>query len=172
MPELTLKLTKREGGRHVTTVVRADGTVTSQRFTEANARFFVQHDLTHYAVETVLGHARGFYGLVAEGWNISDFNAPWPRGRLPRDIDPTESFVSLFDSERATGRQWTAEEFNASLAQFHAAHPGSTAPRPVTATDLGKIRAELARLRAAWEALPVGGSLELPFDRPSLAPAR
>ena len=172
MPELTIKLTKREGGRHVTTGVRADGSVTSQRFTEANARFFVQHDLTHFAVETVLGHARGFYGLVTEGWNLSDFNAPWPRGRLPRDIDPTENFVSLFDSERATGRAWTAGEFNAALAQIHAAQPGSPASRPVTETELGKIRAEITRLRAAWEALPVGDTLELTFDRANLAPAR
>ena len=172
MPELLIKLTKREGGRHVTTLVRADGSVTSQRFTEANAPFFVQHDLTHFAVETVLGHARGFYGLVGEGWNLSDFDAPWPRGRLPRDMDPTEGFVSLFDSERATDRHWTAEEFNTSLAQIHAAHPDSTAPRAVTDRELGKIRAEITRLRAAWEVLPVGDTLDLVFDRAHATPVR
>jgi hypothetical protein len=172
MPELTIKLTKREGGRHVTTCVRADGSVTSQRFTEANAHFFVHHDLTHYAVETVLGHARGFYGLVIDGWNLTDFGAPWPRGRLPQDMNLSENIVGLFDGERATGRRWTADEMNASLAQFHAAHPGFAPPRPVTEADLGKIRDELARLFRAWEALPVGGTLDLAFNRASPTPAR
>src|SRR5258708_34396707 len=102
MPELTIKLTKREGGRHVTTCVRADGSVSSQRFTEANARFFVHHDLTHYAVETALGHARGFYGLVADGWNLADFGAPWPRGRLPQDMDLSENIVR--SEERRVGK--------------------------------------------------------------------
>ena len=26
---------------------------------------------------------RGFYGLVALGWDLSDFGKPWPRGPLP-----------------------------------------------------------------------------------------
>ena len=60
---------------------RADGTVTRQRQDPAKAQFFVRHDLTHYALETVLGHRRGFYGLVAEGWDFTDFGSPWPRGR-------------------------------------------------------------------------------------------
>jgi hypothetical protein len=170
MPELTLRVTKREGGRHVTALVRMDGTVTTRRFTEANANFFVHHDLTHYAVESGLGHTRGFFGLVADGWNLSDFGAPWPRGRLPQDLDLTENIVGLFDSERASGRQWTAEEFNTALAQFHAMHPGFGALRPVTEAGLANIRAELTRLFRLWQDLPVGDTLELGFDRASLVP--
>ena len=172
MPELTIKLTKRAGGRHVTTCVRADGSVTSQRFTEANARFFVHHDLTHYAVETVLGHIRGFYDLVTDGWNLTDFGAPWPRGRLPQNMNLSENIVGLFDGERAAGHRWTADELNASLVQFHAAHPGFAPLRPITEAELGKIRDKLARLFQAWEALPVGASLDLAFDRASPASAR
>jgi hypothetical protein len=59
---------------------RADGTATWERKEEPNAWFFVAHDLTHFAVETILGYRRGFYGLVAEGWALSDFGTPWPRG--------------------------------------------------------------------------------------------
>jgi hypothetical protein len=29
------------------------------------------------------GPAGGFYGLVAEGWNLTDFGKPWPRGPVP-----------------------------------------------------------------------------------------
>jgi len=170
MPKLTIRLTKREDGRHVTTLVRADGTLTTQRFTEATAIFFVHHDLTHFAVESVLGHARGFYGLVADGWNLPDFGAPWPRGRLPRDLDLAENVVGLFDTERANGHTWTADEFNAALSQYQAAHPEFAAPRPVTEAGLGKIRNELARLFRTWQTLPVGATLELAFERADLAP--
>ena len=37
--------------------------------------FFALHDLTHYAVETVLGFREGFYGLVAAGGELYRFVA-------------------------------------------------------------------------------------------------
>ena len=46
-------------------------------------RFFARHDLTHYAVETVLGYGLGFYGLLAAGWEFTDFGAPGRAGRFP-----------------------------------------------------------------------------------------
>jgi hypothetical protein len=100
-PELTVAVTKHADGSTVFRLTRADGTATWQRTRGATGAFFPPHDLTHYAVETVLGHRRGFYGLVAEGWDLGDFGAPWPRGRLD-DADPSELIVGFLDRTGST----------------------------------------------------------------------
>src|SRR5688572_10933786 len=80
---LLIRLKKDADGGAVLSATRSDGSVTWQRQTPQQAAFFVRHDLTHYAVETVLAHRRGFYGLIADGWTFDDFSAPRPRDRFP-----------------------------------------------------------------------------------------
>ena len=63
--------------------VRADGSLTWQKQTDRHAAFFALHDLTHFAVETTLGYARGFFGLIAEGWDFEDTGGKGARGPLP-----------------------------------------------------------------------------------------
>lgn len=67
MPDLMIQIKKKTDGSAALSCRRADGSVTWQRQEGRQGCFFPLHDLTHYAVETVLGHPRGFYGLVAEG---------------------------------------------------------------------------------------------------------
>src|SRR4051794_10411053 len=98
MASLLIKITKRTDGGYVIACERRDGTVTWQKGT--NAMFFPLHDLRHFAVETEMRHRRGFFGLVAEGWEFTDFGKPWPRGPIPADADPSELIVGLLDSER------------------------------------------------------------------------
>jgi len=64
-------IAKQPGGSGVLRCRREDGSVTWQKQTKHAAHFAV-HDLTHYAVETVLGYRRGFFGLIAEGWDVED----------------------------------------------------------------------------------------------------
>ena len=91
--------------------------------------------LTHFAVETTLGYAHGFYGLVADGWDIADFAAPWPSGPLsgrrargradrvvgwsfaaPRDL---KSRRRIAFSARSDGRPRTMDEsFDFGLARM------------------------------------------------------
>jgi hypothetical protein len=143
---------------------RRDGSVTWQRQQGAQGRFFPLHDLTHYAVETVLRHARGFYGMVASGWDISDFGAPWPRGRIPADAAPSELIVGFLDTERASGTRWTAADFNDKTALYYAEHNLATTPPTLTDDDLARVRQRRAQLFAEWDAVPPGGTLELTFD--------
>ena len=103
-PQMVIRIKKGADGRTSLSCARADGTSTWQRLEGAQASFFPRHDLTHYAVETVLGRRRGFYGLVAAGWDLSDFGTPWPRGKLPKDANLVEMIVGFFDSERASGQ--------------------------------------------------------------------
>src|SRR5437867_7459222 len=160
MADLTIRIKKNPDGTAALTCTRANGTVTWQRQKGAQARFFPRHDLTHYAVETVLGHRRGFYGLVAEGWDFSDFGTPWPRGPLPADADPSELIVGFLDAERASGREWTAAELTEQAAQFYAAHAPAGVPPVLTDNQLERIRARMRELFARWEAVAPGETLE------------
>lgn len=160
MTDLIIKIRKNADGSAILSCLRADGSVTWQRQTGVQGRFFPIHDLTHYAVETVLGHRRGFYGLVAEGWNVTDFGAPWPRGRIPADADPSELIVGFLDAERAGGVEWPASDLNDTL-RLH--NPG--AGWQVSQGQLNEIRAVRADLLLRWEALPASESLELGFER-------
>jgi hypothetical protein len=163
MPALTIRIKKNRDGTAALSCTRADGSVTWQRQQGAQARFFPRHDLTHYAVESVLGHRRGFYGLVAEGWDMSDFGTPWPRGPMPADADPSELIVGFLDAERASNARWTATDLNAKVGlYFDTHHIASTLG--ITDDQFTRIRERRGELFAMWEAVPPGEVLELPFD--------
>jgi hypothetical protein len=165
MPALTIRIKKGSDGRTAAlSCTRADGTVTWQRQEGAQAAFFPRHDLTHYAVETVLGHRRGFYGLVAEGWDFDDFGSPWPRGPIPADADPSELIVGLLDAQRSYGAEWTAAELAEHAAQFYANFLPAGVSLALTDDQLARIRARMRDLFARWEAVAPGETLELIFD--------
>jgi hypothetical protein len=168
-PPIVIRIKKGADGRTSLSCTRSDGTTTWQRQQGAQASFFPRHDLTHYAVETVLGRHRGFYGLVAAGWDLSDFGTPWPRGKLPKDANLTEMIVGFFDHDRATGEMGTAEELNAYLATFGIENV-LPAPEKFTDEDLSRVRQRRGELFAQWEAVQPGSVLELRFDPAALAP--
>jgi len=167
MPDLLVHLTKHAPDDYALTCVRAGGTTTSQRTRGDSAQFFPFHDLTHLAVETVLGRRSGFYGLVCDGWQLSEFAKPGVSRRLPAEAVATEQLVALFDGERVVGGPWTAAEFNASLAEYLKNSGRDCTPAPLTEAELARVRAEHARLAALWLALPAGETLELRFVRPA-----
>lgn len=158
MAELRIRMKKGRDGPHTLACTRADGSTTVQHNRQG---FFPLHDLMHYAVETVLGYRRGFYGLVAQGWGLEDFGAPWPRGRLPADLDPVEEVVGRLDLEAATGHPTDAGELNAMVREW--AEGKAWKPAPITAAELDRIRALAGDLRSRWLALEPGGSIDLVF---------
>src|SRR4026207_1340011 len=157
MPELLIRIKKKSDGSAALSCLRADGLVPrpGQGQGGVQGRFSPIHDLTRYAVETVLGHRRGFYGLVAEGWDLSDFGAPWPKGRLPADLDPSELLVGFLDSERAGAVTWSADDFNAKTAIYYAQQGRSGSCR-ISPGQLERVRAMRDELIARWRALPPG----------------
>lgn len=170
MPALTIRIKKKTDGSAALSCVRADESVTWQRQEGVQGRFFPFHDLTHYAVETVLGHRRGFYGLVAGGWELSDFGAPWPKGRLPADLDPSELIVGFLDAERAGGVEWSAADLNDKAAVYYTQHrlPGECR---ISEAALRRIRALLRELFARWREVPPGRTLQLSFEPGAGEPA-
>lgn len=161
---LVVRLKKKTDGSAALSCVRPDGSVTWQRQEGRQARFFPRHDLTHFAVESELGYRRGFYGLVAEGWDITDFGTPWPRGPLPPDADPSELIVGFLDMERAAGLEWSAAEFNEKAASYCRDHAMAGPPPTLTDEELGRIRARMRALFARLDAVSPGESLELTFQ--------
>jgi hypothetical protein len=163
---LTVLLKKKADGSAALSCRRADGSVTWQRQEGAQGRFFPLHDLTHFAVETELGYAQGFFGLVAEGWDITDFGRPWPRGELPAEALLAELIVGFLDGERASGTRWSIEELRASAASY-AVQSGRPVDLGVREMDLDRIRERRGQLFGQWAALGAGETLELRFPVPS-----
>lgn len=169
MPHLTLQFAKRKDGGALLRCIRADGSATWQRQDDNRAAFFPLHDLIHYAVETELGFGRGFFGLIADGWEITDTTGQGARGPLPDEAIEVEYIVSALGAERAGGSVCTAEEFN-HLASTFAKTRGRPEPRPLTDADLTKVRSHIDELFVRWRALAAGATLELRFDRCSRGP--
>src|SRR6266542_4285718 len=150
----------------VLTCLRDDGTTTWM----AERPGFVYHDLAHYAVETVFGWRIGFFGLVESGWELSssNFGRNTHTGeRLPMPgapEGPVEYVVGLFQSERRGNLR--REDFRDALALYC---PEALAQWSDERAD--QVRRRIRDLFAAWEAIPPGGSLELPFPDDRIAAA-
>ena len=69
---MVIQLKKGRDGPATLACVRVDGTRTWGK----EHPFFPVHDITHCAVESVLGYDQAFFGLIAAGWDIDDFEKP------------------------------------------------------------------------------------------------
>lgn len=159
---LIIQFTKRKDGGALLRCVRNDGSATWQRQDDDRAAFFPRHDLTHYSVESELGFSRGFYGLIADGWEIAETTGQGARGPLPDEAIEVEYIVGALGAERSGDSDCAAKEFN-DLAQVFAKSKGRIEPRPLTNAELGRVRSRMSELFARWNALPPGGTLELTF---------
>jgi hypothetical protein len=124
--------------------------VTWQKQTR-HAEHFALHDLTHFAVESTLGYRHGFFGLIAEGWEIEDTTGKGSRGPLPPEALEVERIVGMFDTERGSGVLLTAEDFNGHIT------------RQLTDAEIARVRACRGGLFSRWFAVEPGGTLELQF---------
>jgi hypothetical protein len=168
MPDLTIRIKKKTDGSAALSCTRADGSVTWQRQEGHLGRFFPLHDLTHYCVESVLGFDRGFYGLLAEGWDISDFGKPENRGQDFSQAGLVEVVVGMFDLERMSGERGDADDLAAKITSYYESRD---LPRPdivVTQTQIDDVRALRANLFECWRELPAGEAMELEFNRQSV----
>jgi hypothetical protein len=163
-PELRIRFTKHQDGTVVLQCVRGDGSATWERH-DKQAVFFSFHDLSHFAVETVLGLRRGFYGLIAEGWDIPDTTGKGKRGKLPSESILVEHVVGLLDRERVGGSSaLSAAEFNSQIAEF-VANDHLEVDRTFSEVELAAVRQRIQDLQREWAGVAPGLFLELTFDR-------
>lgn len=163
MSLLAIRFKKGRDGSVALTCTRRDGSITWQRQEGARASFFVLHDLTHYAVETVLGCRRAFYGLVAEGWEFDDFVDTGARERLPAEALRVETLVGLLDMERSDGVARTAAELGEQAALHYESKGVSGEPPRPTEEQLHRIRERRQELFAQWAGISPAESMELAF---------
>ena len=152
---MRVQITKCADGAGVLRCVRDDGSVTWQKQTDRHAAYFSLHDLTHFAVETALGFRRGFFGLIAEGWDIEDTTGKGARGPLPPEAGQAETIVGLFSAERAGGVIWTVDEFN----EFGA----MTGARKLTFDEIVRVKKKRSELFQQWAEVAPGATLALTF---------
>jgi hypothetical protein len=166
-PDLRIRLKRHSDGSASLTLTRRDGSVTWQRQTGSLALVFPQHDLTHFAVESTLGYRGAFYGLVADGWEISDFAKPWPRGPIPVEAREVEILVGLFDGMRSARGQLDAAEINQQLLVLvnDSKFADQITPRVLTDADVAAVRQLRDALLDRWSAIQAGDALELEFNR-------
>jgi hypothetical protein len=164
MADLIIRIKKKTDGSAALSCIRPDGSTTWQRQEGQLGRFFPLHDLTHYAVESVMGFQRAFYGLVAEGWDLSDFGTVESRGKIPDEAGLAESVVGLFDLERMTGERGNAEQMNEQLRTARADR-GLSTTLSITDEQIARIRELRAELFDRWKTVPPGEALELSFHR-------
>ena len=160
--DVIVEFTKRADGRTILRCIRDDGSITWQRNHDQHAAFFPLHDLLHYAVETGLSYTRGFFGLLAEGWNIDETTGNGARGPLPNEALEVEYLVSAFSAERAGGGAPMADEFNQLAATF-AKGKGMPVPRQLSDEELARVRSCFHDLAMKWRALPADATMRLAF---------
>ncbi len=153
-----MEITFKKGNTKDTiTCKRPDGTSTWM----AAETFMVTHDLTHYVVEINLNIHQGFYGLLAQGIDITDFEKKQKisPASIPADGIRMEILVGLFLTERNDGRQLV--DFNAayreSCQKFHLAT--ESLPEPL----LQSMRRQIGEIIIKWHNLPVGNCLVFNF---------
>ncbi len=161
-PLLLIRIKKGKDGSGALSCVRADGSVAYQRQNAKQAGVFVRHDLTHFAVETVLGHRNGFFGLIAAGWSFEDFGEKWDKKKYPVDADPSELIVGLFDAEHRSEAKWTGEEFNGYAREFMR-QKGVEIGAMITQEEVNRVRERIEELLARWETVELGQTMELEF---------
>src|SRR5436190_2800556 len=111
MPKLKVQFARGKDKKDVLSVVRADG---SQSWQHQQPGIPV-HDLTHFAIESTLGLKNGFYGLLAQGWDITRLTDKDVRSILPAEGLWTEFVVGLVQTERLSPEPLSAGEFNQML---------------------------------------------------------
>ena len=159
---MLVQFNRRADGSGALRCVRDDGSVTWQK-NDPHAVFFALHDLTHVAVESVLGYKRGFFGLIREGWEIDDTTGKGARGPLPAEAVEVECMVGLFAAEQASRSQWTADDFNEALATRLAQGKGAAPARRLTDGEVAQVRKRRAELFRQWDHVPAGKTLDLVF---------
>jgi hypothetical protein len=165
---MRVTLTRHADGTSLVRCERADGTSTWQRHGGHQAAFFPLHDLVHFAVETELGFRHGFFGLIADGWDIAETEGRGTRGALPPEAITVEHLVGLFSVERASGAVWTSAEFVEQLAAAGVAG-GLSGCASFSDESIARVRSRRAALFEQWAAVAPAGTLELAFDRTAMA---
>ena len=155
---MRIQLKKGRDGPSTLACVRDDGTRTWSKLHP----FFPEHDLTHCAVESVLGFREAFFGCIASGWDIDDFSRPGSASRISTEAVIAEHIVGVFDLERGAGQVFSAVDFNEALNSGLRDH-GLPAFRKLSEDELHRVRSVRGDLVSRWFSTLPGETFEVEF---------
>ena len=162
MPALTFRIKKRIDASSILVLVREDGSSTTGSIGPPNG-YGPVHDLAHYVVERALGLGEGFLGLVASGWDISDFEQKGAAKRLPVEAILAEVAAGEISRQALMWRWSSAEDYAWAVeTTIRRSQPDYTLPA-IAHDAFEGMRAELLQLRQRWNELSPGETLELSF---------
>ncbi len=159
-----LQIIKKKEKPSVIRYTRSDGSVTWRKLHRGTE----DHDLAHYAVESVLGLKRAFLGLLENGIDIGDYELPQSdkpgilsSRNLPYEAQVTEYIVNLLQTDRWNSH--VGQDFLRVLART-LEDRGIEFPDFLNEVNLEKIRELHTELSARWLQLPYEGTLHLEVD--------
>lgn len=175
MPPLRILIAKAKdsSSQDVLTCIRQDGSRTWSKLHSA----FPIHDMTHFAVETQMRASNGFFGLLAQGWDISDFGVPEKRALMPLEALWVEHVVGVIWREYVVGHPDSYDTFSeaidstiSSLSESLTRNAERRGPRAhysegeksvlerrISEGDRASIMNCIGELAATWAKTPGGG---------------
>jgi hypothetical protein len=138
---------------------RENGTVTWKHISS----FFILHDIGHYVVEKNLLFRDAFFGMIAAGTAISDFDLPADQRifQLTEEAIFTEHLVNLVVIEYTQG---SISDLPGVLAAINDKRITPGLLKLVTDKKMEQIRNEYNDLLTKWSLLPDGQSLRFLFE--------
>lgn len=140
--DVRIAFTKISDDRHAVTITRADGT---SETVETETRSFLHHDLAHFAIESELPIAKGYWGCVASGASLSGEGVAGSDARLAESL--AGPIQTLFRIE-------AGPDAYVELLKECSSRSGSQ--------DLAmRVHERVRQLRGHWKSTPYGGRMEL-----------
>lgn len=152
-------LTKTRKEYNVFSCKRADGSITWKQVGD----FFILHDLGHYVVESILHLKNGFFGMVAKGTDITDFDLPKEKRviEITSEAIFTEHLVNYIVIDFTQGRMANFVE------TFSAINDKNIEPdllKQLKECKLEQIRKKYNDLIVQWKSVSIAGSMNLLFE--------
>jgi hypothetical protein len=156
---MEIRFTKKAEGRHIISCKRRDGTETWMH----SSLFFITHDLCHFAVETLLGLPSAFFGMLASGTDINDFELPKEQREfeLTKDAVQAEHLVNLLTIEYNQGK---VDDFITQLVQGSREELDNTFVQQLQNGKLDEIRKYFASLMLQWSEMEEGKTMTFTFN--------
>lgn len=151
-------------------IVRDNGTTADFTFPKKGP---VPHDVFHVIVESELGLARGFWGMIADGADpqaVGAIAAAGGHASAKRAGTPDPAIVELIQAERLVecfeAESWSQGADNDGIRLMAAAGWNASKVPPLELPDaaLGRIRKRIAAFSQGWQVLTTGGTMALPWS--------
>lgn len=170
-PKLAVRIEKHPNARTILLLAREDSTTTSGSIGARDGRGH-SYDLAHIVVERALELSEGHLGLIAAGWDLTDFDDRGTPPALPHEAKLAAAVAGQIAAEQMLQQFSSAQDFHGTIRSQLATRGLADYEPPFIPEDiLTAMRAELSDLLRQWEQLAPGDALDLTFVPPRRAAA-